>query len=171
MWRSYNCFHARNSGVIGECKLRQIKFRGLLQSGVFIYGSYVTDGKDYHAILRENPDNSLEMLNTPVIPKSVGQLTGIQDKYDVDIYEGDIVAILFTDWASQSKDDTRSLEEYKHSREKVFPICFNKGCFQISELCKYGDDFSYGDISCGPHGHIRVIGNIHQNPELLEQAK
>jgi hypothetical protein len=67
--------------------VRQIKFRGLLQSGVFIYGSYVTDGKDYHAILRENPDDSLEMLNTPVIPESVGQLTGIQDEDDVDIYE------------------------------------------------------------------------------------
>ena len=96
------------------------------------------------------------------------QFTGLQDKDGVDIYEGDIVAILFTDWASKSEDDSRSLEEYKQSKERVFPVCFNKGCFQISEPCRYGDDFSYGDISCGPHGHIRVIGNIHQNPELIK---
>ena len=98
--------------------MRQIKFRGINRNGTFEYGSYVTDNPGYHAILRRDPDDSGQMLNTPVIPETVGQFTGIQDKDSVDIYEGDIVAILFTDWASQSKDDTRSLEEYKQSRER-----------------------------------------------------
>jgi hypothetical protein len=133
--------------------MRQIKFRGLLQSGVFIYGSYVTDGKDYHAILRENPDNSLEMLNTPVIPESVGQLTGIQDKDDVDIYEGDLI---------------------KNESGRVCEVVFNEYCAAFDSEVKVDGGRgaeAYGFKNSLWKTHVTIIGNIHQNPELLEQVK
>tara|TARA_R110002020_G_scaffold475890_1_gene713788 strand:- start:43636 stop:44046 length:411 start_codon:yes stop_codon:yes gene_type:complete len=103
--------------------------------------------------------------------KSIEQFTGLQDANGVDIYEGDIVGILFTDWPSQPKDDERSLDEYMESLEKVFPICFNKGAFQISGKGYYGNDIGYDDIRCGKHGYIKIIGNIHQNPELIAKGE
>jgi uncharacterized phage protein (TIGR01671 family) len=132
--------------------MRQVKFRGLLQSGVFIYGSYVTDGKDYHAILRENPDDSLEMLNTPVIPDSVGQLTGLQDKDGVDIYEGDIV-LCYPD-----EIDVRYTRIVESDNDRPDIGITTNG--------------RSGLILCKKATHlIEIIGNIHENPELLEQVK
>jgi hypothetical protein len=129
--------------------MRQAKFRGLLQSGVFIYGSYVTDGKDYHAILRENPDDSLEMLNTPVIPDSVGQFTGLQDNNNVDFYFGDIgefpngdrFIVAMEDWLEVSIQWIGEPECEDQARD----------LYRISKAS--------------------IIGNIHENPELLESVK
>jgi hypothetical protein len=132
--------------------VRRIKFRGLLQSGVFIYGSYATDGKDYHAILRENPDDSLEMLNTPVIPESVGQLTGIQDKNDVDFYVGDIGEFPNGDRFIVAMEDW--LEVYIQWIGE--PECEDqaRNLYRISKSTIIGNE------------HIN-----HINPELLEQVK
>jgi hypothetical protein len=126
--------------------MRQVKFRGLLQSGVFIYGSYVTDEKDYHAILREHPDDSLQMLNTPVIPESVGQLTGLQDKNGVDICEGDVI---------------------DYGQGRFAEIVYWKGRFTMKGL-----NFSDGTPSCIVDFYTYpVVGNIHQHSELLESVK
>jgi len=128
--------------------MREVKFRGLLQTGKLIFGSYVTDGKDYHAILRENPADSLEMFNTPVIPESVNQFTGLQDKNGVDIYEGDIVNYKIGKRETNTSQITFS--DYR--------FVFNNGKYGIKSL----------SAGCPK---IKVIGNIHQNPELLESVK
>ena len=69
--------------------MRLNKFRGLSLYGNLVYGSYITDNKDYHAIQCENPNNPDQMMSTPVVAESVGQFIGAQDKNKVDIYEGD----------------------------------------------------------------------------------
>lgn len=79
----------------------------------------------------------------PVNPETVGQFTGLKDKNGKKIFEGDIVEI--------------SHDAYHGVRGEVF---FEKGSFMLKNV---SDVLSlYGFLLW-----CEVIGNIHDNPELL----
>ena len=90
-----------------------------------------------------------------VIPETVGQFTGLTDKNGKKIFEGDIVAQNWYDHDEPSDDSFG---------EVVF--------------CEYDCSFSVMDIQkdgivplgrCHAyHWEAEVIGNIHDNPELME---
>lgn len=69
------------------------------------------------------------------------QCTGLKDKNGKLIYEGDIV------------DDG----------EKYSKIIFDKSCF-----CYDSGNGCYDDLAFY-HTHCEIVGNIHKNPELLEE--
>ena len=96
--------------------------------------------------------------------QTIMQYTGLKDKNGVEIYEGDVCRILYTDWSSNTNLEI-GLEDYKKSISMVGRIEYLAPEFSILLRDRYGD-FSQNSMRYGKHGEIEVIGNIHQNPEL-----
>ncbi|TDV88485.1 putative phage protein (TIGR01671 family) [Leuconostoc mesenteroides] len=81
------------------------------------------------------------------------QYTGLKDKNGVEIYAGDIVKLYAEVY------DTFGFEITKKETGK---IVFNSGAFFISTDTENDPIYAYED-------DFEVIGNIHENPELLEE--
>ena len=112
----------------------------------FVYGSLVVNrNKCYICTMtiqfRSGIDNYITTM-IEVIPETVGEYTGLADKNFKMIFEGDVVLL--------------------KSGEEPYLVAFDECCFQV---------YSYGvhyvmDNFCDHN--IEVVGNVHDNPELME---
>lgn len=85
------------------------------------------------------------------------QYTGLKDKNEKEIYEGDIVVIA-TYSHEEPLMDTTCIVEYN----EVY------GIVEFVELDETGERYSVIDIRDSFHYELEVIGNIYENTELLE---
>jgi uncharacterized phage protein (TIGR01671 family) len=102
------------------------------------------------------------------------QFTGLKDKNGKEIYEGDIVKILHGEWMSKPESDNRTLDEYLDSLTKKYEVVFIEGQFlgkrntgSYNPLSTDNEGNTYTKLKPEKHGFIEIIGNIYENPELL----
>ena len=138
---------------------REILFRGKrIDNGEWMEGyvsKYFDGFKTATCIAWPTRETITGSLCYDVDPATVGQYTGLTDKNGKKIFEGDIVLLTYK---SEEGTDTERVEVRYHTTWLKWVITNEK-----DEPGYYFEDFGECDTS-----EIEVIGNIHDNPELLE---
>lgn len=137
--------------------MRTINFRGKrVDDGGWVYGdfcNYKFDGMD-ETIPCIHIGNLGYIKNAfyQVDPNTVGQVSGLLDKNGKEIYEHDIVR-----YYDDIEDELVNSHVIYHKESCSF-------CVAPTELC--------GDyIGLAAHWQFEVLGNIHDNPEMLKGGK
>lgn len=155
--------------------MRAIRFRGKdALTGEWIEGYFAI----HHIARMDNHDKLLGHDETPCIfndepgqkskgcywhqvkPETVGQFTGLTDMMGRKVYEGDIVVI------DGEPADRRIVVYY----EEAFNLGTQKECDYLSRgEHPYLNDYAHMTAlrEWSDSGLVRVIGNIHDNPEMI----
>ena len=138
--------------------MREILFRGKrVDNGEWIYGDAVQFPT--HGIVRI-VEQEPSYKDAEVDSETVGQYTGLTDKNGKKIFEADICNINIP------------RIDGGFSRHNKCLCFYEDGMYQFSSYSDIyfcmGNGYGYPD-TC--HQNIEVIGNIHDNPEMLEVTK
>lgn len=88
------------------------------------------------------------------------EFTGLQDKHGKDIYEGDIV--IYTEFETIISEEGTDHNEIPQYGVIVWDKSYAR--FVIKDSCEPYDCMDDDE-------HLEVVGNIYENPELLEERK
>ena len=111
----------------------------------WIYGNLVNIEEDRYAVLPViNTMRGKTIAMYEVNPDTVGQFTGLTDSDGTEIYEGDIFQV--------------------KAYEPRFEVYFKNGVFEYRQIGSSNRPFPLRRI----YFDSFILGNIHDNPELLE---
>lgn len=128
--------------------IREIKFRGKnKKNGEWFYGNLFDKDTLGRTHICTTTKGCLD-----IDPNTIGQFTGLLDKNGKEIYEGDIVktkggwggVVL---WNSRGYFYIKDNNYYEYEEPDLSPI---------------------GSLLCCERKQLEIIGNIHDNPELLK---
>ena len=138
--------------MVSESKMREILFRGKTNDGEWLEGFY--------AIFSSTPfigapNHYGTMLWSAVKSKTVGQFTGLADKNGKRIFEGDIVRVERDLWHGENKIEREVFNGVVWYDEKHTCFGIKSEKYRCLPIHRFKGDY------------VTVIGNIHDNPELL----
>jgi uncharacterized phage protein (TIGR01671 family) len=137
------------------------RFRGLSidenSKGKMQYGYLIADGEQAF-IINEVVEANEQYITIgswcPVDPKTIGQSTGPFDKNGKEIFEGDVIAI--------EVDDTGTpINARVFQNSKIGVLMFH--VFEDNEDVPMVELLEDNSVA------FEIIGNIYENPELLEE--
>lgn len=158
--------------------MREIIFRGKrISNGEWVNGGIIKtfhpnfEHKSEIAFLEQEPNCYAICANNRDIfveQETIGQFIGITVN-DKKVFEGDIIRIISTDYCGFNE---------------IGKVEFKDGCFGISYIPEWEKEYGFKDLHFHRFGQVdkwqdhpasgemrytyEIIGNIHDNPELLE---
>ena len=138
--------------------MREIKFRAWLADPSEPY-----DGVMFYDVGFMPPDEFLcdgDWIDTQDGCLTHEQYTGLKDKNGKEIYEGDIIAIRYTGGLKLNQIMSKDVVSWG-----IYDIGCNGMEYSFTVNGPYvNDEYLYNQMN---EGLVEVIGNIHENPELL----
>lgn len=139
--------------------MREILFRGKAKNRFgepWVEGYFMEvlgNGTPYIATITPIKDGEEAIIDGEIVlPETVGQYTGLTDKNGKKIFEGDILQFDYTG---------KNLGVYGTSI-----VEFDNGKFGV----KWGNHKEFVCLDGFANTTVEVIGNIHDNPELLKEG-
>ena len=136
--------------------MREITFRGkTVDRRKWIYGSLIVLDDDFNYIMPRCEFAStltkwelIRLESEPVLQSTIGQYTGVKDKNGVRVFEGDIVR---TQFGRLVRIEYRAVGGF---------VGFDMTAIECKNECPWSD------TAWCPY-NIEVVGNIHDNPEMV----
>ena len=146
--------------------MRETKFRGnRLDNEQWFYGSLVygfSEASGYKGIgaylTAYEPENN-SFTTYEIDPQTVGQYTGLKGKNGVEIYEGDIVL--------SKRFDIIDIKDGKNETKFPTKKCIVSWSDETAGFYLKGIKGSLEDC-LDNRMKLEIIGNIHENPELIK---